>query len=92
MLPQCLQSTVKHGGGGCMVLGCISARGVGRLHRIPGNVTSEFYLKILKFCLIPSARYLFSRGHFLFMQDNAPVHTSKANKKFLADSGVDVLG
>ena len=75
-----------------MVWGCISVRGISRLHRIHGNVTSEYYLKILKFCLIPSARHLFSRGYFLCMQDNAPVHTSKGNKKFLADSGVDVLG
>ena len=91
MLPQCLQPTVKHGGGGVMVWGCISYSGVGRLHRVDGNVTGAYYQKILKFCALPSQNHLYPNGEGIFMQDNAPVHTSKANLKFLRDSGVNVL-
>ena len=41
--------------------------------------------------MLPSAKHLYPTGNYTFMQDNAPVHTSVSNKKFLQDSGVNVL-
>ena len=37
----CIQTTVKHGGGGIMVWGCINARGVGCLSKIDGKLNGE---------------------------------------------------
>ena len=34
---ECLQFTVKHGGGGIMVWGCINSRGVGHLKKVEGS-------------------------------------------------------
>eukprot|EP00795_Rhopilema_esculentum_P008069 gene8069-13984_t len=61
-LPQCLNPTVKHGGGGIMVWGCISSKGVGRLHRVEGTINAAHYIKILKFCALPSMRHHFKDG------------------------------
>ena len=38
LLPECVQSTVKHGGGKIQVWGCFSASGVGNFKRIEGIV------------------------------------------------------
>ncbi|KAL0166707.1 hypothetical protein M9458_038551, partial [Cirrhinus mrigala] len=40
-------STVKHGGGNIMLLGCFSAKGTGQLHRIKGTMDRAMYLQIL---------------------------------------------
>ena len=40
----CVQSTVKHGGGGIMVWGCINARGVGILSKVDGRLNGEAYI------------------------------------------------
>ena len=90
MLPQCLQPTVKHGGGGTMIWGCVSYNGTGRLYQVKGNINGQYYKKILQYCAIPSINHLYPDGDGIFMQDNAPVHTSKANKQFLNESGVKV--
>ena len=58
-LPQCLNTTMKHGGGGIMVWGCIARNGIGRLPTIDGNVTAQHYLKILIYCAVPSLQHLF---------------------------------
>lgn len=49
----CVQSTVKHGGGGIMVWGCINARGVVCLSKIDGRLNGEGYIDILENALIP---------------------------------------
>ena len=72
-------------------MGCILARGIGRLRTTHGNATNENDQEIFNFCMIPPARHLFSNGHFLFMQDNAP-DTSGKQRKVLYDSDVDVMG
>ena len=42
-----MQSTVKHGGGGFMVWGCMAASGVGELVFIDGTMDKFMYLDIL---------------------------------------------
>ena len=37
-LPECLNPTMKHGGGGIMVWGCFAKGGVGRLHKVDGTI------------------------------------------------------
>ena len=91
ILPKGLQLTVKHGRGGLMVWGCMSYQGLGYLHRIMGNVKCNCYWISLESCMLPSAKHLYPTGNYTFTQDNAPVHTSVSNKKFLQVSGVKVL-
>lgn len=43
-----LAATVKHGGGGVIVWGCMSAAGVGELEFIDGIMDKKYYMEILK--------------------------------------------
>ena len=90
-LPQCLNTTMKHGGGGIMVWGCIARAGIGRLHKIDGNVTAQHYLKILKYCAVPSLQHLFGDQPAIFQQDNAPCHTAKVVKESIEANNIDIL-
>ena len=47
--------TIKHGGGGVMVLGCMAASGVGNLTFIDGIMDHKMYIELLKNNLLPSA-------------------------------------
>ena len=77
--------------GSLMVWGCISYNGVGRLLRVHGKANAEYYQKVLKFCMLPSSKHLYPSGRYIFMQDNAPIHTARINQDFLEANGVDVL-
>lgn len=68
--------TVKHGGGGLMVWGCMSAAGVGNLVFIENIMDQHVYLDILKNNLKENATKLGMPADFLFQQDNDPKHTA----------------
>ena len=53
----CVQPTVKHGGGGIMVWGCINAKGVEFLTKVEERLNREGYINILENALI-STTYL----------------------------------
>ena len=82
---------LKHGGRGVMVLGCFSANGVGKLHKVDGTINSDHYNKILKFCAVPSFKHLHPNGNCVFQQDNASCHTSKKVKKWFEDNNIEVM-
>jgi len=44
----CIQSTVKHGDGNVLVLGCFSKNGVGELIEFKVIMTGQSYVSILK--------------------------------------------
>ena len=90
-LPQCLTTTMKHGGGGIMGWGCIARNGIGRLHKNDGNVTAQHYLQILKYCAVPSLQHLFGDQPAIFQQDNAPCYTAKVVKEWIEANKIDVL-
>ena len=90
-LPQCLSSTVKHGGGGIMVWGCISTGGVGSKHRVHGTLNAAQYIKILKFCAQPSIKHYFKDGDGIYQQDNAPCHTANTVKEWMRDNKMALL-
>ena len=78
--PQFTKKTVKHGGGSLMVWGCITAEGMGRLHRINGIMKGVDYVKILDDNLLGTLKdqKLKKTGKYgiIFQQDNDPKHTS----------------
>jgi hypothetical protein len=85
-MPNCIQPTVKHGGKSVMMWGCISGFGIGALHECQGHVNSQQYLQILQGPMLDSANNLipFPNQHFIFQEDNAPVHTARVVKVWLA--------
>ena len=87
-----VKKTVKHGGGGIMVWGCITFYGVGMLHRCTGIVNTAVYQGILNGPLQESldGRGL-EREHVIFQQDNAPCHKSRGSMTTISELGINVL-
>ena len=52
-LAECVQQTVKFGGGSVMVWGCISCDGVGPLAKIDGGMKGKDYIDLLSANLFP---------------------------------------
>ncbi len=63
---KCVLPTVKHGGGGVIVWGCMS--GTGELQFIKGTMNANMYCDILKQSMIPSLRRLGRSA--VFQHDN----------------------
>ena len=80
--PECLNPTIKHGGGSLQVWGCLSSSGVGDLIKIEGRLTGERYVDILRHHAVSSGMRLI--GHnFILQQDNDPKHCSRVAKNYL---------
>ena len=75
--PDCIVSTVKHGGGSVIVWGCFGNNKVGDLVRIEGIMDTKYYHKILTRHAVPSGKNLIG-NEFIFQQDNDPKHTKWA--------------
>ena len=80
---ECLQATVKHGGGGIMVWGCINSRGVGHLKKVEGRLNASAYIDLLENCLIPSVHFLSMPRGWIFQQDNATCHMARTSMAWL---------
>lgn len=78
-----VKSTVKHGGGSCMVWGCISAAGVGELVFIETTMTAIKYRDLLRENLKKSVAKMGLSSKWKFYQDNDPKHTSLVVREFL---------
>ena len=87
----CVQPTVRHGGGGIMVWECINARGVGYVgyvSKVEGSLTGEVYIDVLADGLILSRDMLGLPDRWILQQDNATCHTSRVVKQWLQDEGI----
>ena len=60
-----------------MLLGCFSAKGKERLHRIEGRINGAMYREILGENLLPSVRALKMGCGWVFQHDNDPKHMAK---------------
>ncbi|XP_070769960.1 protocadherin beta-18-like [Enoplosus armatus] len=65
MVPQCVTSTVKHGGGSVMVWGCFAGSRVGDLNRVRGTLNQNGYHSILQCHAVPSGMHLVGQGFIL---------------------------
>lgn len=86
-----IQEMLQNGGGGFLVWGCFSARGIGRLHCIEEPLNAKKYIDILRHALAQSLVDLNYSSDWLFMQDNAPVHTAARVKKYMKRKRIKIL-
>jgi len=92
-LEECLNPTVKHGGGKIQVWGCFSWNGAGPMYRVKGKMDGAQYRQILKTHMAP---YLADfekemKSEVVFQQDNDPKHTSKVVQNYLSNKHIVVL-
>ncbi|GFW89728.1 putative transposase [Trichonephila clavipes] len=76
-------STVKHGGGGIMVWGCMVASRVGNIAVINGIMDHLYYIQILKEILCASAEKLEIEEDYQFYQDNDTKNSTKNTRLWL---------
>ena len=64
--------SVKHGGGGLMMWGYLSGKGLGPLVKVEGKMDRFDYIRILETHLLPLISRDFGGKGYLFQDDNAP--------------------
>jgi len=90
--PRYTKKKIKHGGRKVTIWGIITARGVGRIVRIEGNLTKELYCEILEDDVLGTYREFRMKPHaFYFQQDNDPKHTAKIVHAWFEKNDVDLL-
>lgn len=84
--------TFKHGGGGIMVWGCMTSKGVGYLCKIEETMDQHLYKSILEDDLINTIEfYELEPQEVIFQHDNDPKHKSKSVQEWLSNQEFDVL-
>ena len=79
-----VQQTVKHGGGGIMMWGCMCSEGVGFACKIDNIMDQYLYKEILEDELLETIEYYELDSKKIFFQhDNDPKHTAKSVKAWL---------
>jgi hypothetical protein len=103
MHPECLVPKLKGNRVSLMVWACFSYGHLSDLVVFPkGGMGSDEYIKTLDGALIPFIENLFSvddddtigvttSGDYIFMQDNAPCHSSKKSMEYFASRGIPVM-
>lgn len=92
LLPQHVQTTIKHGGGSLMIWGCMTRRGVGFCCRIDGGLDKELYCSILEDEYLNTLKYYgLKKEETIFQHDNDPKHTAKKTREWLEENGIEVL-
>lgn len=86
-----LRPSVKHGGGGVMVWGCFSGKGLGPLVRVEGIINRHDYIDILDNNLLPFIHSKYRNRSYKFQQDNAPIHTAKDVKAWIVTKKIKML-
>ena len=91
-LPKNVEKKVKGGGGKVNVWGVISWDGVGRLHRVKGNLDARQFVRIMRKSLLRSFNdAMVTPDEVVFQQDNDPKHTAKISKRWFRRNKVRLL-
>ena len=87
-----VNQTVKHGGGGIMVWGCMCINGPGLICKVDGRINQSRYLDILKEN-IPKiiSKFNLDSSSIIFQQDNAPIHRAKLLQKWFSKQQFSLL-
>ena len=64
-----------------MIWGAFTINGVGILLPIEGNIDSKKYYQILQDGFHPVLYWFYPKGDYVFVHDNAPVHSSEETMK-----------
>jgi len=83
--------SVKYGGGGLMMWGCFSGKGLGPLVKVEGKMNRFDYIQILETHLLPLISRDFGEKGYLFQDDNAPIHTAKDVNEWVAERKIRTL-
>lgn len=88
--PECMQGTVKFGGGSVMMWASFSALGPGPMFKVDGMLDQYAYKDILEKVMQP-----FAKDHlplnYIFQQDNASCHTANTVKVWMRGQHINVL-
>jgi transposase len=91
-LADCLQPTVKHGGGSVMVWGCFSWWGVGPLVVVEGTLGQDGYVNLMSKHLVPYLREVNEKcPGVIFQDDNAPCHAGQYATWWLQTHSIERL-
>jgi hypothetical protein len=81
--------SLQGGGFTVMFWGAFTAAGPGPLVPITGNITAASYIELVREHLLPMIQN--TDKNFIFMQDNAPVHTARSVKNFMFENNISLL-
>lgn len=90
---ECVEMQENRGKGSVSVWACFNWKGWCNLVRIRGHLNSVQYTNMLQNNLL-TARALGSpvgKNHYLFMQDNSPIHKSHHTMKWLKENHIECL-
>lgn len=83
---------MQKGGGSVSLWGCMTSAGVGELVFYEGRVNGQTYIQLIGDALISFIDRTFGpNDQFLFMQDNAPPHTSQFAMNFFRTNNIPVI-
>ncbi len=93
MDPEHLPTQPTGGKSSLMFWGCIGIYGPGELVVVPGRINSDVYINVLQDNLAQSVENIFGdrETFYVFQQDNAPAHTSRATRAWLEENDVMVM-
>ena len=74
-----------------MFWGCVCFNGVGTLTSVDGNINTDKYIETLDQNLWPVIARNFGNDPWIFQEDNAPCHVSKAANKWKKDNDIETL-
>jgi len=85
----CINPTVKHGGGKIQVWGCMSAKGVGSLKIVNGRLDAKAYVRLICRDLKNDGIKLCG-NNFIFQQDGASCHTARTTKAWFERKNINL--